>query len=75
MGRKLKYWGWGYEGTSLNPGEIKNLLKSTRGFVGLEPPREGENPISNARPGAGAPEKGETPDGSLPGLEVNGPRG
>ena len=32
MGRKLKYWGWGYEGTSLNPDEIKNLLKSLAEF-------------------------------------------
>ena len=32
MGRKLKYWGWGYEGTSLNPDEIQNLLKSLAEF-------------------------------------------
>ena len=31
--KKLKYWGWGYEETTLNKEEIKSLLKNYHQIV------------------------------------------
>ncbi len=47
MEKKIKYWGWGYEGTSLKEIEIRNLLKSLKEF-GISGTKKGKFPTINS---------------------------
>ncbi len=46
--KTLKYWGWGYEGDGLDPGETKALLATFAESYGIRPSAEGAFPTLDA---------------------------